>query len=194
MGFITSVVVMTTRTTFKNVLYIIFSIYLAKVRAQSGDDDDQDVDFMSDEGKSDYAVDRFNDDDKGLEYYSDYDNDSSDTNSMDDVVDMLADYGDEKDFDGDDDLNYYDTYGSGDEGGSDEEMERRLEQLESLDPMDADEDNLDLEVSFDPNVKGSIWSGLGVEDNAGHYSRGVTEPGPNTFVNIMDFELDLLSK
>merc|ERR1711934_592400 len=119
MGFITSVVVMTTRTTCKNVLYIIFSIYLAKVRAQSGDDDDQDVDFMSDEGKSDYA------------------NDSSDTNSMDDVVDMLADYGDEKDFDGDDDMNYYDTYGSGDEGGSDEDMERRLEQLESLDPMDA---------------------------------------------------------
>merc|ERR1711981_579822 len=184
MGIPTSVVVMHTRTTLKH-LFIFSIVGCGLIKAQeSGDGNDESVDFMSDDGKDDFNAGRFEDGDKGLgDYYSDY---GSDT----DVVDMLEDYDDSDKSVEEDGYTYYETYGSGED--SDEDMERRLEALEALDPND--EEEADQELYYSDSHPGSIFSALGVEDNAGHFSRGVTEPGPATFVNIMDYELDLMRK
>merc|ERR1712176_429071 len=168
--FITSVVVMTTRTTFKNVLYIIFSIYLAKVgRAQSGDDDQDVVDFMSDEGKTDYEVDRFNEDDKGLEYYSDYDSGEQEYDDM--MVDMEN---------ADESMDNIDEYGSG--------GERQVSYRDSIENLLLpDEDEIGETVEY--VGKGHLISLLGVEDNEGYPARGkYSEPGPNSLIPTLEFE------
>merc|ERR1711881_727981 len=140
-----------------NVLYIIFSIYLAKVRAQSGDD--QDVDFMSDEGKTDYEVDRFNEDDKGLEYYSDYDSGEQEYDDM--MVDMEN---------ADESMDNVDDYGSG--------GERQLSYRDSIEELlMPDEDEIGETVEY--VGKGHLISLLGVEDNEGYPARGkYEEAGP----------------
>merc|ERR1711981_915343 len=103
MGIPTSVVVMHTRTTLKH-LFIFSIVGCGLIKAQeSGDGNDESVDFMSDDGKDDFNAGRFEDGDKGLgDYYSD--------NSVEE-----------------DGYTYYEAYGSGED--SDEDMERRLEAL-----------------------------------------------------------------
>ena len=63
--------------------------------------------------------------------------------------------------------------------------------LELLTP-DLDEQDESFFVSESNPPRLGSW--LGVEDNIGHVSRGVSEPGPETYVSVLEYEYDILRR
>merc|ERR1711981_116399 len=175
MGIPTSVVVMHTRTTLKH-LFIFSIVGCGLIKAQeSGDGNDESVDFMSDDGKDDFNAGRFEDGDKGLgDYYSDYNDSDSGEKDYDDMM-VAMENADDRNTDA------YTDYGSG-------QVSYR-ESIEDL--LQPDEDEQGETVTY--VGKGSLISLLGVEDNEGHPNRGgFGEAGPNSFVPTLEFEHNIL--